>query len=128
MAKEEEEEEEDMEPVPESSALPPSSMTATTREAVETFLDDNSDFLEDYVRRKVHRTKLEGWLFGVPTSGAGATAMMCPPAASSNSSSSSSSRAQSRKNTLPTLSTSPSTTGQKIFTFFRHNFDPPPLI
>ena len=32
-------------------------------EAVETFLDDNADFLEDYVRRKVHRSKLERWLF-----------------------------------------------------------------
>lgn len=34
-----------------------------TRGAVETFLDDNKDFLEDYVERKVARSKLEKWLF-----------------------------------------------------------------
>lgn len=33
------------------------------KEAVETFLDDNSEFLDDYIRRKIHRSKLEQWLF-----------------------------------------------------------------
>ena len=33
------------------------------RSAVETFLDDNSDFLEDYIQRKVNRRQLEQWLF-----------------------------------------------------------------
>ena len=31
--------------------------------SVETFLDDNNDFLEDYIQRKVHRSQLEKWLF-----------------------------------------------------------------
>jgi len=40
------------------------------RDNVEAFLDDNGDFLEDYVTRKVPRAKLEGWLFrGHPSSG-----------------------------------------------------------
>ena len=30
---------------------------------VETFLDDNNDFLENYIQRKVPRSKLESWLF-----------------------------------------------------------------
>jgi len=33
------------------------------RSTVETFLDDNSDFLEDYIQRKVNRRQLEQWLF-----------------------------------------------------------------
>ena len=38
----------------------------TREEEVETFLDDNSDFLDDYIRRKVHKSKLEQWLFHRP--------------------------------------------------------------
>ena len=33
------------------------------RSTVETFLDDNADFLEDYIQRKVNRRQLEQWLF-----------------------------------------------------------------
>jgi hypothetical protein len=33
------------------------------KSSVETFLDDNGDFLEDYIQRKVHRSQLEQWLF-----------------------------------------------------------------
>ncbi len=36
---------------------------AAFRSAVETFLDDNGDFLEDYIQRKVHRSQMEQWLF-----------------------------------------------------------------
>ena len=43
-------------------------MSSSRKSAVETFLDDNGDFLEDYVQRKVHRSQLEKWLFRTSSS------------------------------------------------------------
>ncbi len=48
---------------------------------VETFLDDNEHFLEDYVRRKVHRSKLERWLFKPDEDAAATTAAAAAAAA-----------------------------------------------